>query len=91
MNRATTAGLRKVFIFGVSFKEIDFINQEVHREDAEESQELIVEKTAFLTSDGSIGQEDIAEQLWNLGLVTEVAEADLAHEQVGQGVESIGE
>lgn len=68
-----------------------FINQEVHREDAEESQELIVEKTALLTSDGTIGQEDIAEQLRNLGAVTEVAEADLAYEQVGQGVQSIVE
>jgi len=68
-----------------------FINQEVHREDAEESQELIVEKTAFLTSDCAIGQEDVAEQLWNLGSVTEVAEADLAHEQVSQGVQSIVE
>lgn len=68
-----------------------FINQEVHREHAEESQELIVEKTAFLTSDSTVGQEDITEQLWNLGSVTEVAEADLADEQVGQGVQSVVE
>ena len=68
-----------------------FINQEVHREHAEESQELIVEKTAFLTSDSTVGQEDITEQLWNLGSVAEVAEADLADEQVGQGVQSVVE
>ena len=91
MDGASAAGTRKFFIFGISFKEIYFIHQEVHRKDAEESQELIVEKTAFLTSDRAVGQKDVAEQLWNLGPVTEVAEADLAHEQVGQGVQSIVE
>jgi hypothetical protein len=80
MDRASTAGTRKFIIFSISFKEIHFINQEVHREDAKESQKLIIEKTAFLASDCTIGQEDVTEQLWNLGSVTEVAEADLAYE-----------
>lgn len=91
LKRATAARRRKVCIFSISFKEIHFINQEVNREHAEKSQELIVEKTAFLASDCTIGQEDITKQLWNLGSVTEVAEADLTHKQVGQGVQSVVE